>query len=73
MIFLGSVKFGMIHSILRKVSVVKRKTYWTPKEHYISHLLVLLHLYPDSFPIACHLGVRCLMQEKEESVARLLK
>lgn len=73
MVSLVSVKFGVIHTRLNKVSDVKRKTYWTPKEHYISHLLVLLHLYPDSFPSVWHLGASCLLQAKADSVGGLVK
>lgn len=73
MVSLVSVKFGMIHTRLNKVSDVERETYWTPKEHCISHLSVLLHLYSDSFPNACHLGASCLLQVKADSGGGLLK
>lgn len=72
MVSLVSVKFGMIHTRLSKVSDVKRKTCWTPKEHYVSHFSVFLHLYPDSFPSACRLGASCLLQVKADSVGGLL-
>lgn len=65
-----SVKFGMIHPKLSKVSNVKMKTYWTPlKKNYISQLLVLLHLYHESFLSLYHFGANVLQVEAEPEVS----
>jgi len=70
---LVSVKFGVTHARLKKVSGVKRKTYWTPKEQHVGHLSVLLQIYPDSSATACHLGARCLLQVQAGSAGGLPK